>query len=82
MVAVLIRKLSDETHRALKARAKANGRSAEAEARSLLEAGLKTKVTGQSVAAVVAAWKRDNGGGVELTSISRSSEPLKSLDFE
>jgi plasmid stability protein len=37
MAAVTIRSLKDETHRALKARAKANGRSTEAEMRAILE---------------------------------------------
>jgi len=36
MAAVTIRKLEEETHRALKARAKAHGRSTEAEIRAIL----------------------------------------------
>ena len=38
MAAMTIRNLSDETHRALKARAKRHGRSTEAEVRSILDA--------------------------------------------
>ena len=37
MPAITIRKLSEETHRALKARAARHGRSTEAEVRSILE---------------------------------------------
>ena len=37
MAAVTIRNLSDETHRALKVRAKQKGRSTEAEIRSILD---------------------------------------------
>ncbi len=41
MSAVTIRNLKDETHRALKARAKKAGRSTEAEIRAILEAAVK-----------------------------------------
>lgn len=37
MAAITVRNLSDETHRALKARAAAHGRSTEAEVRSILD---------------------------------------------
>lgn len=37
MAAITIRNLSDETHRALKARAEAHGRSTEAEVRQILD---------------------------------------------
>ncbi len=37
MAAITVRNLSDATHRALKARAAAHGRSTEAEVRSILE---------------------------------------------
>ena len=41
MAAVTIRKLSPETHRALKVRARGHGRSTEAEIRAILEAAVK-----------------------------------------
>ncbi|MGP4693912.1 FitA-like ribbon-helix-helix domain-containing protein, partial [Agrobacterium cavarae] len=41
MVAVTIRNLSDETHRALRARASYHGRSTEAEIRDILEAAVR-----------------------------------------
>lgn len=37
MPSIIVRKLSEETHRALKARAARHGRSTEAEIRSILE---------------------------------------------
>ncbi|MBB4211877.1 plasmid stability protein [Rhodothalassium salexigens DSM 2132] len=41
MPAVTIRNISDETHRAIKARAAEHGRSAEAEMRAILEAAVR-----------------------------------------
>jgi hypothetical protein len=41
MPAVTIRKLSPETHRSLKARARGHGRSTEAEIRAILDAAVK-----------------------------------------
>lgn len=41
MAAVTIRNLADETHRAIKTRAKANGRSAEAEMRAILDEAVR-----------------------------------------
>ncbi len=40
MSAITVRHLSDETHRALKARARAHGRSTEAEVRAILDAAV------------------------------------------
>ena len=41
MASVLVRNLSDETHRALKARASMNKRSTEAEIRAILDAAVR-----------------------------------------
>ncbi|MFN3687114.1 FitA-like ribbon-helix-helix domain-containing protein [Salinarimonas sp.] len=41
MASVLVRNLSDETHRALKARASMNNRSTEAEIRAILDAAVR-----------------------------------------
>lgn len=43
MVAVTVRNISDETHRALKRRAKQHGRSTEAEIRQILEHSVKSE---------------------------------------
>lgn len=41
MAAITVRNLSDETHRALKARAARHGRSTEAEVRAILDAAVR-----------------------------------------
>ncbi len=43
MASITIRNLADETHRAIKARAKSNGRSAEAETRAILDEAVLPK---------------------------------------
>lgn len=43
MAAVTIRNLAEETHRAIKARAKAKGRSAEAEMRAILDEAVRAE---------------------------------------
>lgn len=43
MAAITIRNLPDETHRALKARAAAHGRSTEAEVRAILQDAISTE---------------------------------------
>jgi len=43
MAAIVIRNLSSETHQALKARAARHGRSAEAEARMILDEAVRPK---------------------------------------
>ncbi|KYH45213.1 antitoxin [Branchiibius sp. NY16-3462-2] len=78
MAAITIRNLSDETHRALKARAAANHRSTEAEVRAILEqaahgeadVGLGTRLHG--IAAAV--------GGFDLD-IERSTVASEPIDF-
>jgi plasmid stability protein len=64
MSAVTIRNLKDETHRALKARAKKAGRSTEAEIRAILEAAVKPQ-------------KGQVGLGTMLLEIGRKYGPLE-----
>lgn len=82
MAAVTIRNISDETHRALKARAALHNRSAEAEMRAILEAAVRpqgrlrlgtalsemSRKIGLTTADVEAL---DHGGG------ARPSEPIR-----
>lgn len=59
---ILIRQLDDDTLAKLKQRAKANDRSAEAEARVLLKQSLDTPGEGrQPLMALVGAGRRDGG---------------------
>lgn len=78
MANITVRNLPDETHRALKARAKAHGRSTEAEVRAILQAaatdtgaaGLGTRITQISA----------NVGGLDLN-LERSTASSEPLDF-
>jgi antitoxin FitA len=76
MAAITIRNLSEETHRALKARAAASRRSTEAEVRAILDAAVappdRVKV-GSLLASI-----GQEAGGVELavTRDKASREPL------
>ena len=62
MAVVTVRKLSDETHRALKLRATQHGRSTEAEIRAILANAVRPKVgLGSALAAIGHSL-----GGIEL----------------
>jgi plasmid stability protein len=82
MAAMTIRKLSDAAAANIKLRAKANGRSAEAEARLALEEKFSTKLPFRSVAEAVEEFKRKHGGGFDLPYIPRSKDPIEPADFE
>ena len=78
MAAVTIRKLSDEAHRALKARAKKHSRSTEAEMRTILEETVLPKrrlLIGSELAAFGRRY-----GGIELD-ITRDQTPTDAPDF-
>ena len=79
MPAVTIRKLSLETHRALKARAKGHGRSTEAEIRAILEATVKPAQETEIGSALKALGRRFRG--VELE-VARNREPARPLRFK
>lgn len=79
MPAVLLRNLSDETHRALKLRAVRNGRSAEAELRAILEEALhpdQQLKLGSELAALGRA-----AGGVDLD-LRRDPSELEPARFD
>jgi antitoxin FitA len=78
MAAVTIRKLSDEAHRALKARAKKHARSAEAEMRTILEESVRPKQR-LKIGSELAAFGRKYGG-LELD-ITRDQTPTDAPDF-
>ena len=79
MAAVVIRNLPEATHRALKRRAKAHGRSTEAEIRDILEGVVKPKEY-ESIGDALAAFGR-RYGGIELD-ITRDKTPPEPIDFE
>ena len=79
MAALVVRNLSDETHRALKERAAANGRSTEAEVRSILETAVRPKERLKLGSAIVARVREI--GGVDLN-IQRDRSPIEPPSFE
>ena len=79
MAALVVRNLSEETHLALKQRAAANGRSTEAEVRSILEATVHPKERLKLGSAIVAKVREI--GGVELD-IRRDRSPIELPTFE
>lgn len=69
MATLTIRNLSDEVHRALKARAIQNGRSMEAEMRAILEAA----VLPEGACGSVRLWRKSAGSGESQMPMSRRS---------
>lgn len=80
MPAVVIRNIPEATHKALKARAKRNGRSAEAEARRILEAELLGSRSG-TAAAVFDDIRQALGGGIDLE-FERSKDQVEPPAFK
>jgi len=77
MPSVTIRKLPEETHRALKARAAVHGCSTESEIRSILESAVRPKV---GLGTRLSQIGRELGG-VELE-IRRDRSPVAVAEFE
>ena len=76
---VVVRKLSPETHRALKQRAILHGRSTEAEIREILETTVHPQERLKIGTELAALGKRF--GGVELQA-TRDKTPIKPAVFE
>jgi plasmid stability protein len=79
MADIAIRKLNDETHRALKQRAAQHGRSTEAEIRSILDAAVRPeerRKLGSELAALAQKY-----GGFDLE-IERDRSPIQPAVFE
>jgi plasmid stability protein len=79
MAAITIRNLSDETHRALRARAARHGRSTEAEVRAILDEAVRPAERVKLGSALVEAFRPF--GGVDLD-ISRDKTPAEPPSFE
>lgn len=79
MAAVTIRNLPDETHRALKIRAKQKGRSTEAEIRMILEEAVNPPER-LKIGTELAKFSK-LFGGVELD-IRRDPAPMRAAKFE
>ncbi|KDA06273.1 antitoxin [Microbacterium sp. CH12i] len=76
MSALTVRNLSDETHRALKARAESNHRSTEAEVRAILDAAVAPRVKIGSLLTAIG----QSVGGVELD-FDRNAETRTPVNF-
>jgi plasmid stability protein len=76
--AITVRNLSEETHRALKARAAAHNRSTEAEVRAILDAAV-APADRLKIGSLLASIGRD-AGGVELD-IARDNTVREPSDF-
>lgn len=79
MPAVTVRKLSPETHRALKLRARRHGRSMEAELRAILDAAVKPAGEIGIGSALAALGRRFRGVDLE---INRDLAPARPIRFE
>jgi len=84
MAAVTIRNLSDETHRALKARAAKHNRSAEAEMRAILEAAVRPEgrlLLGTALAEASRKLGLTNAD-IEALELVRDRRPAEPMSFE
>ena len=78
MAAIVVRNISEETHRALRARARRHGRSTEAEVRAILDGAVRPDQRlrlGSALAALAKPF-----GGLELE-IRRDKTPARAADF-
>lgn len=80
MAAVVIRNLTESTHQALKRRAKAHGRSTEAEIRDILEkaVGPATPAIGKLGTDLHKLWKETGEWALDLPP---RAEPIRIVDF-
>lgn len=76
MVAMSVRNLSPATHRAIKARAKRNGRSVEAEVRAILDAAVRAPGDVGLGQRLVAIGREAGGDGIVIDRDRGSREPL------
>ena len=82
MAAVTIRNLAPATHRALKYRAKAKGRSTEAEIRSILDEAVKPPEGQVGLGTALRNWAIEHLHGEELV-IERDMRPAgETVSFE
>ena len=79
MAAVTVRNLDEETHRAIKQRAKKHGHSTEAEIRLILDEAVLSKGR-LKIGSALADFGKQHGG-IDL-SLSRDKTPTKPVNFE
>ena len=79
MPVVTVRKLSEETQRALKQRAARHGRSTEAEIREILDATVRPRKRVKIGSELAALGKRFDGLDLDIT---RDQAPTEPAEFE
>jgi plasmid stability protein len=77
MAAILIRNLSSETHRALRARAAQHRRSTEAEARTILDEAVRPAARVKLGSALAALARPFGGLDLEISRDATPAEPIK-----
>lgn len=84
MAALTIRNLPEATHRALKVRAAAHGRSTEAEVRAILDASVRPEGRLRMGDALAELGRRAmlTDDDLDALEASRDREPVQPLDFE
>lgn len=84
MVAVTIRNLSEEAHRALKMRAAEHNRSAEAEMRAILEAAVRPAVRLRLGTAISDIGRKAELANADIEALGqvRDSKPAEPIGFE
>jgi plasmid stability protein len=75
MPAITVRNLSDETHRALKARAAAHQRSTEAEVRAILDAAVRPPDRVRLGSLLAGIGQSVGGADLDVTRDPESTEP-------
>ncbi|WP_322517489.1 plasmid stabilization protein [Rhodopseudomonas palustris] len=84
MVAVTIRNLSDEAHRALKVRAAQHNRSAEAEMRAILEAAVRPEGRVRLGTALQEIGRKHDITNADIEALEqvRDTRPAEPMKFE
>ncbi|ETJ07434.1 MAG: Plasmid stability protein StbC [Actinomyces urogenitalis DORA_12] len=76
MASVIVRNLTDETHRALKARAHEHGRSMEAEIRAILDEAIEDQPR-RGLGTLLSSIRQESGGvDLDITRDRSVYEPL------
>ncbi|MFW0795911.1 hypothetical protein AAFP30_19015 [Gordonia sp. CPCC 205515] len=75
MAAITVRGLSDETHRALKARAELHNRSTEAEVRAILDEAV-SPAERVKLGTLLAEIGKEAGIGIEIERSRKPDEPI------
>ncbi len=79
MSQIIVRQLPDEVHRALTTRARAHGRSTEAEARDILASAVLPDARPKAGDLLCGIWK---GADMSEVKFERDKTPHKPLSFE